>query len=63
MDKPEVAYDVVAFCEIGIQQLVEEYTTVIWLVSYTVHSCWAHALDALSVEVLTLAILSAWGFS
>lgn len=57
MDEPVVAY-VVAFCEIGIQQFVKEYTSIISLVSYTAHSCWAHAPDALSVEVLILVILS-----
>lgn len=56
MDEPEVAY-AVDFCEIGIQQLVEQYMSVTWLVTYTEHSCWAHTPDALSVEVLILAIL------
>jgi len=49
---------VVAFYEIGIQQLVEEHTSVIWLVSYVAHSCWAPAPEALSVKILILAILS-----
>lgn len=56
MGKTEVAY-VVAFCEIGIQQSVQEHVSVTWLVSYTVHSCWHHALGALPVELLILTVL------